>query len=211
SSAATPSPAATRPPPNSFFTPAASTDGIGLLPNADASYVEAYFTRPATSDVVVVTAKAPTFASGDHPSPWPTPTEDMRYWSMCVAVGVAKIPTVINRLPGGETDYGCRVDGSTTIDAAGTYTYVIGSESQRAEISAIPGATFLPFQTASSAKIYLLVLRNLLVNKGFNYSPRTVAKTFDPAAASAVMGPYYPTIRTCPLAAVIQRGTSGCG
>jgi hypothetical protein len=48
------------------------------------------------------------------------------------------------------------------------------------------------------------------VNKGFNYSPQTVTKTFDPAAASAAMGPYYPTIKTCPLATLIQNGMSGC-
>jgi hypothetical protein len=210
SASATSSAPATSPPPNAFFTPAVSTDGFGLLPNEDASYVEAYFIRPAPGDVVVVTGKAPTFAPGDHPSPWPTPAEDMRYWSMCVALGAAHVPTVINQLPGGKTDYGCRADDATAISSAGNYTYVIGTESQRAAISAIPGATFLPLQTASSAKIYLLLLRNLLANAHFTNTPQTVTTTFDPAAASAAMGPYYPTVRTCALATVQQHGTAGC-
>jgi hypothetical protein len=211
SSASAPSaPATPPPPPDAFFTPAYTANGVGLLPNADASYVEAYFTRPAAGDVVVVTAKAPTFAPGEHPSPWPIPAEDMRYWSMCVAVGAAHVPTVINQLPGGKTDYGCRADESTAIGAAGNYTYVIGAESQRAEISAIPGATFLPLQTGSSATIYLLLLRNLLANARFTNSPQTVATTFDPAAASAAMGPYYPKVTTCALAALQKDGAAGC-
>ena len=46
----------------------------------------AYLVRPPAPDVVVVTAKAPTFAPGSHPSPWPAPGEDVRYWSMCIGV-----------------------------------------------------------------------------------------------------------------------------
>jgi hypothetical protein len=202
--ASAPSPAAT-PPPNSFFEPAMSQSS-GLLPNADASYVEAYIVRPPAGDVVVVTGKAPTSTRGSHPSPWPTTTKDMRYWSLCAGVGAANVPTVANRLPGGQTDYGCRDDDSTAVDPAGRYTYVLGSESQSAQISAIPGATFLPFETTSTAKIYILLLRNLLIGREFDHAPPTVTTTGTAAAASAAMGPYYPTIRTCPLATVHQEG-----
>jgi hypothetical protein len=54
---------------------------------------------------------------------------------------------VVNTLPSGRTDDGCRADDATTRNAAGDYTYVIGTESQRATIDRIPGVTFLPFAT----------------------------------------------------------------
>jgi hypothetical protein len=178
--------------------------------NADASYVQAYLVRPAADKVVVITGQAPTTAKGTHPSPWPNPNEDMRYWSMCVGAGVANLPTVANQLPGGQTDYGCRDDDSTTVNAAGDYTYVLGAESQRAQIATVPGATFLPFQTTGSAKLYLLLLRNVLVNKGFDHAPQAITTTGDPAAAAAAMGPYYPKIKTCQLATLVRDGVAGC-
>ncbi|HEX3784759.1 MAG TPA: hypothetical protein VHX38_34290 [Pseudonocardiaceae bacterium] len=206
----TPSRKATPPPPATFFEPAGGQADGGLVANADASYAEAYLIRPPANEVVVITGKAPTTAPAAHPSPWPNPNVDMRYWSLCVGVGVTNLPTVVNHLPGGTADYGCRDDESTAVDAAGNYTYVLGSESQRAQISTVPGATFLPFETTSSAKLYLLLLRNILVSKGFDHAPHTVTTTDSAAAATAAMGPYYPTIKTCPLAALLKDGAPGC-
>jgi hypothetical protein len=97
--------------------------------------------------VLVVSAKAPTFPPASGPSPWPAPGEDMQYWSMGVAVGTTTVPTVVNHLPGGQLDYGCRANEATKLNAAGDYNYVIGSEAQRAAISRIPGATFLSFSS----------------------------------------------------------------
>lgn len=205
----TPSKAAT-PPPSTFFEPAAAQADGGEVANADASYAEAYVIRPPANDVVVITGKAPTTAPGEHPSPWPNPAEDMRYWSLCVGVGIAHLPTVVNQLPSGATDYGCRNDTTTALDAAGNYTYVLGAESQRTEISMIPGATFLPFDTTSTTKLYLLLLRDILVNKNFGYAPQTPTTTDSSAAAVAAMGPYYPRIKTCPLAGLVQTGTANC-
>ncbi len=140
--------------------------------------------------MVVVAAKAPTFAPGSHPSPWPTRGEDVRYWSMCIAVGTRRLPTVVNALPGGGTDYGCRADEATRLNPAGDYTYVIGSESQRAAISRVPGVTFLPFATTQPSGLYILFPRNILVSASFTHSPQNVTQASDPAAAAAVMGPY---------------------
>ena len=53
--------------------------------NADTSYALAYLVRPP-ADVVVITARAPTFAPGSHPSRWPARGEDVRYWSMCIGL-----------------------------------------------------------------------------------------------------------------------------
>jgi hypothetical protein len=160
--------------------------------------------------VVAVTAKAPTFAAGSHPSPWPVRGEDVRYWSMCIGVGIRRVPIVANKLPGGGTDYGCRADENTRLNAARHYTYVIGSESQRAAISRVPGVTFLPFSTTHPAGLYLLVLRNMLASASFTHSPRDITKASDPAAAAAVMGPYYPRAAVCPLATLTAKGPRAC-
>jgi hypothetical protein len=184
-----------------------TTEGVG---NADTAYAVAYLIRPPVSDVVVVTAKAPTFAPGSHPSPWPTPADDVRYWSMCILAGTARLPAVANKLPGGGTDYGCRADEATRLNPAGDYTYVIGSESQRAAISRVPGVTFLPFATGQPTPLYVLMLRNMLVSTSFAHSPASVTQPDDPAAAAAVMGPYYPHAAVCPLAALVAKGPRAC-
>src|SRR5207248_10535313 len=159
-----------------FFKPPQSTFNHGGLASVDTSYVLAYLTRPPASDVVIVTARAPAFAPGSHPSPWPARGEDVRYWSMCVGVLVRPFPVVANKLPGGGTDYGCRADEATRLNAAGDYTYVIGGESQRAAISRVPGITFLPFSATHASRLYLLALRNVLVSLSFTRSPRNVTQ-----------------------------------
>lgn len=203
--------AAPPPPPQlEFFKPQQSTFNNGGLANADTSYVLAYLAHPPAPDVVVITAKAPTFAPGSHPVPWPAQGEDVRYWSMCVGVLVHLVPIVANKLPGGGTDYGCRADGATKLNAAGDYTYVIGNESQRAAISRIPGVTFLPFSTTRPAGPYLLALRNVLVSTSFAHSPQNVTQASDPAEAAAGMGPYYPRAALCPLATLTAHGPQAC-
>jgi hypothetical protein len=198
------------PPQLEFFKPPQSTFNNGGLANVDTSYVLAYLAHPPAPDVVVVTAKAPTFAPGSHPVPWPARGEDVRYWSMCVGVLVHLVPIVANKLPGGGTDYGCRADEATRLNAAGDYTYVIGSESQRAAISRIPGVTFLPFSATRPAAPYLLALRNVLVSTPFAHSPQNVTQASDPAAAAAGMGPYYPRAALCPLATLTAHGPQAC-
>lgn len=126
---------------------------------------------------------------------------DMRYWSMCIAEGLTQLPTVVNPLPSGETDYGCRADDATARNAAGDYMFVIGTESQRDAIDSVPGATFLPFATDQTTPLYVLLLRETLVNPAFPHSTANVTQTGDPAAAEAAMGPYYPRISVCPLTA----------
>jgi hypothetical protein len=202
--------AASPPPPLEFYKPAQSTFNNAGLANVDTTYVLAYLIRPQAPDVVVVTAKAPTFAPGAHPSPWPARGEDVRYWSMCVGVGIRDIPVVANKLPGGGTDYGCRADEATRLNAAGDYTYVVGSESQRAAISRVPSVTFLPFSTTHPAGLYILVLRNMLVSTSFAHSPKGITKASDPAAAAAVMGPYYPHAAVCTLATLTAKGPQAC-
>jgi hypothetical protein len=140
----------------------------------------------------------------------------MQYWSMCIAVGTSTLPTVVNLLPGGQVDDGCRADDATKVNAAGGYNYVIGSEAQRSAISKIPGATFLPFSRTETTPrgrpwpLYVLLLRNILVNPDFARSAQKVTQATDAPAAAAAMGPYYPRVSTCALATLTTKGLSAC-
>lgn len=199
------SPAKT-PPPDVFF----KVQVRSGFDNVDAAYVGAYVIRPAPTQVLVVTAKAPTFPAGSLPVPWPAPGVDIRYWSMCIGVGTSKLPTVVNKLPDGQPDYGCRADEQTKVNATGDYTYVIGSEAQRAAISRVAAATFLPFSDSQTTPLYLLWLRNELVSPGFAHSAQAVTQADDPAAAARAMGPYYPRVFTCALATLTSKGITAC-
>ena len=196
----------TVPPASRFYKPLLNRG----LANADSAYVWAYLIRPAVSDVVVVTAKAPTSPPGSHPTPWPEPNDDMRYWSMCIGVGIQSLPTVVNTLPDGTTDDGCRADEATKINSNGYYIYVIGSEAQRSAIERVPGITFLPFSSTQSTRLYLLLLRNTLVSQQFTHSVQDITQTQDPTAAAAAMGPYYPQVSTCPLTTLTTGGPQAC-
>jgi hypothetical protein len=196
----------TTPPPDTFFKSLLKSG----FDNVDAGYVGAYVVRPAPTEVLLVSAKAPTFPAGSHPSPWPAPGVDVRYWSMCIGVGTSKLPTVVNKLADGRVDYGCRADEQTEVDSAGNYTYVIGSEAQRAAISRVSGATFLPFSDNETPPLYLLWLRNELVNPDFAHSALAVTQADDGSAAAAAMGPYYPRVYTCALATLTTTGITAC-
>ncbi len=204
---ATPAPSPTAPPGQfQFFK--SNIESLG--PNADTPYVLAYLTPPASGDVVVIRGKAPTHASGDHPSPWPAAREDVRYWSLCSALLTGVIPTVMNLTPSGGIDTGCRADDQVRLDAAGDYAIVLGTEAQRDTIEGVADATFLPFSAAQPTTTHLLAFRYMLVNPSFAYSPGRVAQDNDPAATAAVMGPYYPRTAVCPLSTLVAAGVSGC-
>lgn len=181
-----------------------------FTPNVDAAYVAAYLTPPGPGNVVVIRAKAPTYAAGDHPSPWPSASEDVRYWSMCVGLATATLPTVMNPLPGGGTDPGCRADDGTKLDATGEFAYVLGTEAQRAAIESIPGATFLPLSAAQPGATHILFFREILASPSFAFSPQQVTQANDPAATAAAMGPTYPRAAICPLSSLVAGGVAGC-
>jgi hypothetical protein len=160
----------------------------------------------------VVTGKAPTFPPGAHPSIWPSANDQVRYWSMCVNIGEGADPVVVNHLPSGQTDLGCRADDATKLSADGTYTYVIGTEAQRATIDRVAGATFLPLSLAQpAAPLYLLAMRYTLVSPSFGSAPQSIAQTESSPAAARTMGAYYPHARLCSLSAFSAGGASACG
>ena len=128
---------------------------------------------------------------------------------MCILAGTAKLPTVANKLPGGGTDYGCRADEATRLNAAGDYTYVIGSESQRAAISGVPGVTFLPFATVQPTGLYVLMLRNMLVSVSFAHSTEGVTQARRPGGGRGRHGPLLSAC--CGLPAGDPRGQGPAG
>jgi hypothetical protein len=184
--------------------------GGGIVANADSAYLIASVIPPSNGDVVVIRGKAPTTALGSHPAPWPGWREDMRYYSMCVNLDQQPFPLVVNPLPGGKVDDGCRHDTTTRLDGRGYYTYVVGTESQRAAVQALDGVTFLPFSAAQPAAPVSLMLRNMVVAPGFTQAIQDVPPAASAATAAAVMGAYYPLAGVCPLATLASQGAQAC-
>ena len=195
-----------RPAPLQFYRPAFRT----YFPNPETAYLIAYMTPPTASDVVVVTGTAPTSPPGAHPSIWPTTKDQVRYWSMCVNIGVDTDPVVVNHLPGGKTDLGCRADDATKLGVGGTYAYVIGTEAQRTVIEHVAGVTFLPLSLSQSAALYLLAMRYTLANPTFNSAPQDITQTGNATAAARTMGKYYPHAQVCSLSLLSAKGVSAC-
>jgi len=195
-----------------FFRPKAQGLFNYDFPNPDSVYLLTYFVAPSPGGVVVIQAKAPMAPAGEHPSPWPAATTDLRYWSMCVYadLGTAGLPMVANPLPDGTTDLGCRYDQQAKLNAAGQYTFVIGTESQRAAIEQIPGMTLLPLSSVQSPALYLLLLRNMLVNSTFAFPIQQVPQDGNAASAVAALGAYYPRAVKCTLSMLTRGGPPAC-
>jgi hypothetical protein len=206
-------PTPTAPPgfPGEVYRPfARALAGTGGTPDAYQAYLSAIIVPPLNGDVVVVRAKAPTTPEGTAPAPWPASGEQLRYWSMCVDLQPSPTPVVVNHLPGGKVDLGCRYDNQVELDAHGYYTFVLGTEAQRAAINRVPATTFLPFSTAFPADVYKLNLRNMLPGPGFSHAVQDVTANADPATAAAVMGAYYPRAGICSITSLAQHGPDAC-
>jgi hypothetical protein len=162
---------------NIEFARPAPESGAGAGTNADTGYLFAEVTPPESGEVVVIQGKAPTTPKGSRPSPWPARGIDTRYWSMCSNLATSSTPVVINNLPRGRVDYGCRNDTQVTLDSHGDYTFIVGTEAQRAAIDNVHGATFLPFSTSQPTTPHILLLRNLLASPTFSQAIQNVPPT----------------------------------
>jgi hypothetical protein len=154
--------------------------------------------------------KAPTTPSGNKPAPWPARGRDLRYWSICDDLKQSPIPVVVNRLPDGKVDEGCRYDSQVKLDQNGYYTIVVGTETQSAAIERIPGATFLRFSAAEPTQIHKLNMRNMLPNPDFHNAIQNLPAGGNPSSAAAAMGPYYPRTGFCSLATLANSGPNVC-
>jgi hypothetical protein len=183
---------------------------VGILPNTDSGYVAATVTPPGADKILVIRGRGATSADGEHPSPWPQHETDLRYWSLCTNLDNVQRSLVANPMPDGSTDYGCRNDDETTLDASGYYTYVVGTEAQRAAIEQIPEVTFVPWSAARPTAQHVIFLRNMLAGSRFEQAIQNITEHEDPAAAQAVMGDYYPRDAICPLETLQTAGASAC-
>jgi hypothetical protein len=184
--------------------------GVSAFPNVDAAYLKYVMTLPAAGQVLVVRGKAPGHPRDDHPAPWPRPGLDVRYLSLCSYPAIFPAPVTHNRLPNGTYDDGCRDDTHTKLDAHGFYTYIVGTESQRAQIEAVPSVTFVPISSEHAQENHLLLLRNLLANHDFRQAVQNVPLDASPEQTAAVMGDYYPRTMLCSLSVLAVQGISGC-
>jgi hypothetical protein len=189
---------------------AAYPAGSGRTVDTDIAYLSATVVPPQNGDVLVIRAKAPTTPSKSSPIPWPAPGEDMRYWSICDDLRPSPIPVVVNRLPDGTFDEGCRDDSQMTLDHDGYYSVVVGTETQRAAIERIAGATFLPFSAVDPTQTHKVNVRNMLPTSAYPYAIQGVPANGSPASAAKYMGPYYPRAAFCSLPTLINSGPQAC-
>jgi hypothetical protein len=183
---------------------------MSMFPNVDAAYL-VYILAPLTADqVLVVHGKAPSHPVDDHPAPWPRAGLDVRFLSLCSYPSIFPAPVVHNRMPNGSYDDGCRDDAQTHVDAQGFYTYVVGAESQRAQIESMPSVTFVPVSSAHAQDTHFLLFRNLLANADFKQAVQDVPTGASPDETASVMGDYYPRASLCALSTLAVQGISGC-
>ena len=183
--------------------------GISAFANVDNAYLKYFLNPPPPDHVLVVRGKAPTHPADDNPTPWPRPGIDVRYFSLCTYPSIFPAPLTQNSLPDGTVDYGCRTDQETKLDAAGYYTYVVGTESQHHQVDAVPDATFVPL-SADHPGDHFLLFRNLLRDDDFRPAIHNVPPNSTPEQSAAIMGDYYPRIKLCALDLLAAQGISGC-
>jgi hypothetical protein len=178
--------------------------------DTDTAYLAATVVPPQNGEVLVIHARAPTTPKGSQPSPWPRRGEDLRYWSFCSDLLPSPTPVVVNHLPDGKVDEGCRYDGQIAVDRQGYYTIAVGTESQRPAIERIRGVTFLPFSTAELTQAHKLNMRNMVANPAFGEAIQDVPSGGSAASAAAVMRSYYPQAAFCSLATLATGGPKAC-
>jgi len=159
--------------------------------------------------VIVVRGKAPTGPSGTSPAPWPQPSLQLRYWSLCNNIYRKPWPVVANPQRGGRVDYGCAADDATTLDAEGNYAFVVAPEGRQRAVEAA-GGTFVPLSATQPRARQLLILRNMLPNDDFAEAVQDAPQNGDPASAARAMGEFYPRAYRCTLAQ-FKTGSPRCG
>jgi hypothetical protein len=167
------------------------------FPNPDNSYLTLDYQVPTNGDVTVVHGKAPTQSGGQEPVTWPSSEADVRYWSMCNNTMTNPYPVV---------EDGCLTDDQTVLDENGYYTYVIGTEEQRAQLEAIPGVNFIPTSSTDPEATHKLVLRNMLPSEEFAEAITSAPEESTPEEAAGVMGEYYPQTYTLSATTLAEQG-----
>lgn len=176
--------------------------GGGMFPNVDNDYVSARLAM-SWKDVVVVRGKLPRTPTGTHarhPSPWPDPGLDMRYWSICNNWSIA--PFLVED---------CLFDHQMITDAQGYYTFVTSSAwSRPRNATAEQGVSWLQVSALLPAVKKQIIVRNMLPSKHFAESIQNVPDHGGQQAARDVMKAYYPEIWTCSKSTFESGGWQAC-
>lgn len=200
-------------PPRLAFFRASSAATNSVFPNSATAYVSAIM-RPRSGRVVVVRGKAPRTparpAPGTEPVVWPQQRYQLRYFSLCTNLYRKPWPVVLNKLPNGATDPGCRADNETVIDGKGRYNYVVARERQQRLVDRWQAATFVPTANRERRLRELLILRNMLPAPGFTRAAAEAPQNSRPASAAKAMGAYYPRAVSCQVSVFRAGGPTAC-
>jgi hypothetical protein len=199
------------PPELVFFRPTdASTNSF--FPNLDNKYIAALI-QPKSQQLLVIRAQGATVPPDQQPAPWPSPTADLRYWSMCSNIYRRPWPVVAIQ-EGDQTILGCAADLETILDEQNFYTYVVSHLVDKPSdiILAANHATWLPFSRKEPFSRHLMILRNML-GDGFPSSVQNCAQGSDSTAIEScqqTMGSYYPEVAECQVRTFKQGGVDAC-
>jgi hypothetical protein len=182
-----------------FVAPLAAAQS-SVFSNPDNTYLPTLLDFDPADRVFVVRGKLPVTPPGTSPTPWPDPSFDMRYWSMCNAIYARPYPTI--------ADGGCVADEDVVLDDNGFYTIAVSTEDARpSNATADNGVTWL---RGIRGVRNLLILRNMLP-VDFQYAAQNVTKDGSWQTAYNVMQDYYPTITVaCTTAHFEANGWQGC-
>lgn len=199
-------------PPDLQFARASAATTNSVFPNSASAYVSALF-RPDRKKVVLVRGRAPRTPRqppGTEPKPWPSAKYQLRYFSLCNNVYKRPWPVIINTLPNGGQDVGCRADSQTTLDSKGRYTYVVAAQSQKRAVSRFDDVTFIPTSKKYKRFREVLIFRNMLSNPNFRRSALNAPQNRSAAGAAKAMGKYYPRTVSCALSTYLAHGPDHC-
>ena len=193
------------------------------FPNAASGYAAALYT-PAKGYLTVMRATMPlsATATGSAPAVWPTatnqalwpsPTLDLRYWSVCNYI--YKVPYPVVKVG---KKMGCIADQAVTLSgsAGNVANVVLSSPTDRPAATRKTGTpvAWLPTSVSNTTSQEVIAIRNMLPNSqpapGFANSVTNVTTYNDAAAAQAVMQQYYPTAVQC-TTATFRRGVARGG
>ncbi len=193
------------------------------FPNAASGYAAALYT-PAKGYLTVMRATMPlsATATGSAPAVWPTatnqalwpsPTLDLRYWSVCNYI--YKVPYPVVKVG---KKMGCIADQAVTLSgsAGNVANVVLSSPTDRPAATRKTGSpvAWLPTSVSNTTSQEVIAIRNMLPNSqpapGFANSVTNVTTYNDAAAAQAVMQQYYPTAVQC-TTATFRRGVARGG
>jgi hypothetical protein len=160
---------------------AQQSDSAGFFASSHIAYVFTGTSR-GFGELLVIRARAPTFAdTRDGPATMPS-GEQLRYWSLC------------QYEPATQRVIDCRSDDRIEPDADGTFTVVVSSADHRPACA----RNWIPWGPTQQG---LVIYRHLLADPSF---ANAIQRVPEPGSELEVMGEYYPAAQYLPDAATYE-------